>query len=232
MTCKLRRWIFNKRHEHLLPTFLLRYEVYTYGKLTSRWTQRPYLNFLRKLRKFWFDHNMATTLDLPLPLNILEDLSSQRLKTSTSFHLKKNSTSNDIATLKKKRRLRSDFYTSKNGHELCSSYISKYQDRLRKHLISSSTSEYWKKKKNRRTSPSLSKTSRFLENEPARKKTTLASPLLPQRKTFFLKTSLGKFWKKIRSLLTWRRSSVTTMRQKRTSEENVIFRGEERSDET
>ena len=89
MTCKLRRWIFNKRHEHLLPTFLLRYEVYTYGKLTSRWTQRPYLNFLRKLRKFWFDHNMATTLDLPLPLNILEDFSSQQLKTSTSFHLKK-----------------------------------------------------------------------------------------------------------------------------------------------
>jgi len=89
VTCKLRRWIFNKRHEHLLPTFLLRYEVYTYGKLTSRWTQRPYLNFLRKLRKFWFDHNMATTLDLPLPLNILEDFSSQQLKTSTSFQPKK-----------------------------------------------------------------------------------------------------------------------------------------------
>ncbi len=58
IVCKLRRWIFNKRHEHLLPTFLLRYEVYTYGKLTLRWTQRPYLDFLRKLRKFWFDHNI------------------------------------------------------------------------------------------------------------------------------------------------------------------------------
>ncbi len=32
---------------------------------------------------------MATTLDLPLPLNILEDFRSQQLKTSTSFHLKK-----------------------------------------------------------------------------------------------------------------------------------------------
>ena len=183
MTCKLHCWIFNKRHEHLLPTFLLRYEVYTYGKLTSRWTQRPYLNFLRKLRKFWFDHNMATTLDLPLPLNILEDFSSQRLKTSTSFHLKKI-LQVPTSQIKKKRE---DFgATSKNGHELCSSYIFKYQDRLRKHLISSSTSEYYQKKKNRRTSPSLSKTSRFLENEPAKKKTTLASLFHPQGKeTFF-----------------------------------------------
>ena len=144
MTCKLRRWVFNKRHEHLLPTFLLRYEVYTYGKLTSRRTQRPHLNFLRKLRKFWFDHNMATTLDLPLPLNILEDLSSQRLKTSTSFHLKKI-LQVTTSQLRKKRRLRSDFYTSKNGHELCSSYNFKYRDRLRKHLISSSTSAYQEK---------------------------------------------------------------------------------------
>ena len=54
-----------------------------------------------------------------------------------------------------------------------------------------------KKKKNRRTSPSLSKTSRFLENEPAKKKTTLASPFLPQGKRNFLpKTPLGKFCKK------------------------------------
>ena len=144
MICKLRRWFFNKRHEHLLPTFLLRYEVYTYGKLTSRWSQWPYLNFLRILRKFWFDHNMATTLDLPLPLNILEDFSSQRLKTSTSFHLKKilQVTTSPLS------RKREDFgATSKNGHELCSSYIFKYQDRLRKHLISSSTSEYWKKRR-------------------------------------------------------------------------------------
>ena len=145
MTCKLRRWIFNKRHEHLLPTFLPRYEVYTYGKLTSRWTQRPYLNFLRKLRKFWFDHNMATTLDLPLPLNILEDFSSQQLKTSTSFHHKKILQVTTSQLGKKKRRLRSDFYTSKNGHELCSSYTFKYRDRLRKHLISSSTSVYQNK---------------------------------------------------------------------------------------
>ncbi len=50
--------IFNKKLEHLLPTSLLRYEVYTYGKLISRRTQRPYLSFLRKLRKFWFDHNI------------------------------------------------------------------------------------------------------------------------------------------------------------------------------
>ena len=53
-----------------------------------------------------------------------------------------------------------------------------------------------KKKKNRRISPSLSKTSRFLENEPAKKKTTLASPFLPQGKRNFLpKTSLRKFRK-------------------------------------
>ena len=129
---------------------------------------------------------MATTLDLPLPLNILEDFSSQQLKTSTSFHLKKILQATTSQLKKKRRRLRNDFYTSKNGHELCSSYTFKYQDRLRKHLISSSTSEYWKKKKNRRTSPSLSKTSRFLENEPAKKKTTLASPFPPQGKeTFF-----------------------------------------------
>ena len=129
---------------------------------------------------------MATTLDLPLPLNILEDFSSQQLKTSTSFHHKKilQVTTSQLQK-EKKRRLRSDFYTSKNGHELCSSYIFKYQDRLRKHLISSSTSEYRKKKKNRRTSPSLSKTSRFLENEPAKKKTTLASPFPPRGKHFF-----------------------------------------------
>jgi hypothetical protein len=97
---------------------------------------------------------------------------------------------------KKKRRLRGGFYTSKNGHELCSSYNFKYRDRLRKHLISSSTSVHQKKKKNRRISPSLLKTSRFLENEPAKKKTTLASPFLPQGKENFLpKTSLRKFWK-------------------------------------
>ena len=140
--CKLRRWIFNKRHEHLLPTFLLRYEVYTYGKLTSRRTQRPYLNFLRKLRKFWFDHNMATTLDLPLPLNILEDFLSQQLKTWTSSHLKKILQLWHHTFEKKLEDFGSDFYTSKNGHELCSSYNLKYQDRLRKHLISSSTSVY------------------------------------------------------------------------------------------
>ncbi len=45
-----------------------------------------------------------------------------------------------------------------------------------------------------RISPSVLKTSRFLEKEPAKKKTTLASPFLPQGKRNFLpKTSLRKF---------------------------------------
>ncbi len=185
--CKLRRWIFNKRHEHLLPTFLLRYEVYTYGKLTARRTQRPHLNFLRKLRKFWFDHNMATTLDLPLPLNILEDFSSQQLKTSTSFHRKKilQVTTSQLKKKNKEKTSERLLHIEKWTWALFFVYLqvsgptSKTSDFLINIWIS-------KKKKNPRTSPSLSKTSRFPENEPAKKKTTLASPFPPQRKeTFF-----------------------------------------------
>ncbi len=137
---------------------------------------------------------MATTLDLPLPLNILEDFCSQQLKTSTSFRLKKILQVTTSQLRKKKRRLWSNFYTSKNGHELCSSYNLKYQDQLRKHT---DVDEISGKMKTHRSSPSVLKTSRFLENEPAKKKTTLASPFLPQGKRNSLpKTSLRKFWKK------------------------------------
>ena len=70
MTCKLRRWIFNKRHEHLLPTFSSKIRSLHLGKLTSRWTQRPYPNFLRKLGKFWFDHNINLSLFLSIYLSL------------------------------------------------------------------------------------------------------------------------------------------------------------------
>jgi len=78
--------------------------------------------FFGNLEKFWFDHNMVTTLDLPLPLNILEDIHSQQLKTSTSSQLKKIIQRRHL-TFKKKnlKTLEATFTHQKIGHELCSS---------------------------------------------------------------------------------------------------------------
>jgi len=86
---------------------------------------------------------MATTLDLPLPLNISGDICSEYLKTSTSNWLKKiiqlwqRIFNEDLEGTSSTHR--------KFGHELCSSQKLQLQHRFRK--TSDFPSNIWKSKK-------------------------------------------------------------------------------------
>jgi len=79
---------------------------------------------------------MVTTLDLPLPLNILEDICSQQLKTSTLPQLRK-SYNDDIAPSKKILKTSEVIFTHKKiGHELC------YSCKTSASVLTSETSDF------------------------------------------------------------------------------------------
>ncbi len=162
---------------------------------------------------------MATTLGLPLPLNILEDFRIQQLKTSTSFHLKKI-LQRRHRTFEKNWRLRKRLLHIKKNWTWALFFVQVPASRptLKTSDFSSNICKS-KKMKTCRISPSALKTSRFLRM--SRLKENNFSVIISShgKRNFHLKTSLQKFCKKIRSLLTWRRSSKTTMRQKWRSEE-------------
>jgi hypothetical protein len=140
MTCKLRYWIFNKKTWTPLAYFSSKIRSLHLRKLTSRWTQRWFYQRFFYKSLIWSQHGNHSGFTSPSK-HLGRSPQAYTWRLQLRFILRKFY-SNDIATWKKKRRLRSDFYTSRNGHELCSSYNLKYQDRLRKHLISSSTSVY------------------------------------------------------------------------------------------
>ncbi len=157
MTCELCFWTLQLKTWTPPAYFSSKIRSQHLGKLTSRWTQWPRQTFLRKFRKFSFDHNMATTLDLPLPLNILEDICSQQLKTSTLSQLKK------ILQQRQRNFEKKTVKQQKLGFELCYSWktsasasISKTSDFPRNICKS-------RKMKIHRIYPSASKTLQFWE---------------------------------------------------------------------